>query len=449
MTLKPYAKYKDSGVEWLGQVPEHWDVAPIKRGYIVKLGKMLQPKSQTAHDLLVPYMRASNIQSNGIDISDVNEMWLSPAEIQNLKLFSGDLLVSEGGDVGRCALWRNEVENCYFQNSINRVRSSKSNSNTYLMYLIQSIKDKGAIDVICNKLSIAHLTAEKLNEIKISYPRYEEQTAIATYLDQETARIDELIAHKTRFIELLKEKRSALITHAVTKGLHPNVKMKDSGVEWLGQVPEHWEVKRLKFVATYQNSNVDKKTYDDQKLVRLCNYTDVYYNEFITDSMDFMEATASDSEVKSFSLEQGHIIITKDSEDPTDIGIPAIVAEPLFNVVCGYHLTIIRTTQDNCASFVFRVLQSHPTKAQFYVESPGITRFGLGQDTIGGLSFALPPIAEQTSIATYLDQETARIDEIIQLTEQSISLIKERRSALITAAVTGKIDVREQDKVGV
>jgi type I restriction enzyme S subunit len=284
--------------------------------------------------------------------------------------------------------------------------------------------------------------------MSIVRPLIQEQTAIATYLDRETARLDELIAHKTRFIELLKEKRSALITHTVTKGLNPNAPMKDSGVEWLGQVPEHWEVKRLKFVASYQNSNVDKKSYDDQKKVRLCNYTDVYYSEFINNSMDFMEATASDSEIQSFVLDKDNIIITKDSEDPTDIGIPAIVAEPLSNVVCGYHLTIIRTSKENCASFVFRVLQSHPTKAQFYIESPGITRFGLGQDTIGGLAFVLPPLAEQTTITTYLDQETARIDELVKLTEQSISLIKERRSALITSAVTGKIDVREQNSIG-
>lgn len=435
MTLKPYPNYKDSGVEWLGKVPEHWEVKPVavlfRRSKVT--GKENEELLSVYRDFgVVPKSsRDDNFNKESDDLSSYQLVEELDLVTNKMKTWQGSIAISNH---------RGIVSPAYFV-----FKSTHHENSLYLHHLFRCDK------YVCGYMSASKgirvnqwdLDPDLFRRFPVLIPPIQEQTAIATYLNQETARIDELIAHKTRFIELLKEKRSALITHAVIKGLNPNVKMKDSGVEWLGQVPEHWEVKRLKFVATYQNSNVDKKTYDDQKLVRLCNYTDVYYNEFITDSMDFMEATASDSEVKSFSLEQGNIIITKDSEDPTDIGIPAIVAEPLFNVVCGYHLTIIRTTKDNCASFVFRVLQSHPTKAQFYVESPGITRFGLGQDTIGGLSFALPPIAEQTAIATYLDQETARIDKLVQLTEQSISLIKERRSALITAAVTGKVDVQE------
>jgi type I restriction enzyme S subunit len=226
--------------------------------------------------------------------------------------------------------------------------------------------------------------------------------------------------------------------------MNPDVKMKDSGVEWIGEIPEEWEPKRLRFIGSYKNSNVDKKSYEDQKPVRLCNYTDVYYNEKITNNLEFMESTASDNEIDSMTLKRGDIIITKDSEDPHDIGIPAIVSEDLDNVVCGYHLTVIRTPDLATANYLFRAIQGDISKAQFYVESPGVTRFGLNQETIGSLWVALPPIELRLILANFLDKQTNIIDSLISKTEESINLLKEKRSALITAAVTGKIDVREE-----
>ncbi|WP_419632350.1 restriction endonuclease subunit S, partial [Thiolapillus sp.] len=215
-TGKPYAEYKDSGVEWLGKVPVHWEVKPLKRGYSVKLGKMLQPVQQAPQDVLKPYLRASNIQPDGIYVSGVKEMWFSPLELGVLRLKYGDLLVSEGGDVGRSAIWRRELEEAYYQNSINRVRGLEGNNNYYLNYLLSCIKESGAIDVICNRLSIAHLTTEKLNEIQILFPTAEEQSAIAAFLDEKTTQVDQLIEKTQQSIDLLKEKRAALITAAVT-----------------------------------------------------------------------------------------------------------------------------------------------------------------------------------------------------------------------------------------
>lgn len=222
---------------------------------------------------------------------------------------------------------------------------------------------------------------------------------------------------------------------------------KDSGVEWLGAIPEEWEPKRLRFVGSYQNSNVDKKSYEDQKTVRLCNYTDVYYNEKITNKLEFMESTASDNEIDAMTLKHGDIIITKDSENPHDIGIPAIVSEDLDNVVCGYHLTVIRTPDFATANYLFRAIQGDISKAQFYVESPGVTRFGLNQDTIGSLWVALPPIELRSIIAAFLDKQTGLIDEMIEKKSRFIELLKEKRQALITHAVTKGInpDVKMKD----
>ena len=215
---------------------------------------------------------------------------------------------------------------------------------------------------------------------------------------------------------------------------------KDSGVEWIGEVPEHWEVKRLRHVATFKNSNVDKKSYDGQQAIHLCNYTDVYYNEFITSGLSFMPSTASAAEIEQFALKRGDVIITKDSEDPADIGIPSIVSEELGGVVCGYHLTVIRGADLETARVIHRALQSSPTKAHFFVEAPGITRYGLNQDAIGDTPICLPPPQERKNLADHIDRETARIDALIAKKSRFVELLREKRQAFITHAVTKGLD---------
>lgn len=220
----------------------------------------------------------------------------------------------------------------------------------------------------------------------------------------------------------------------------PYPKYKDSGVEWIGDVPEGWEVKRLRHISEFKNSSVDKKTYEGQAAVGLCNYTDVYYNEFITKDLPFMQATASPAEIEQFSLQKGDVIITKDSEDPSDIGIPALVADDIPGVICGYHLTQIRAGDLSTARLIHRTMQSHVTQAYFFVEAPGITRYGLGQDTIGSVTTCLPPLDHRCSVADWIDRETVRIDAIIANKTHFIELLKEKRSALITHAVTKGIN---------
>lgn len=214
--LNPDAKMKDSGVEWLGMVPDGWVVTLLKRGYSVSLGKMLQPEAKVESDELLPYLRAANIQWDGVDVSDVKEMWISNAERKHLRLEDGDLLVSEGGDVGRSSIWKNELPECYYQNSANRVRSLNGNNNRFLYYWILAVKDGGYIDILCNKSTIAHFTAEKVNALPVAYPEPTEQTKIADHLDIETTKIDTLIDKAKRSIELAKEHRTALISAAVT-----------------------------------------------------------------------------------------------------------------------------------------------------------------------------------------------------------------------------------------
>ena len=269
------------------------------------------------------------------------------------------------------------------------------------------------------------------------------QTQIANFLDRKTEQIDDLIRIKERRIELLQEQRTALINQTVTKGLDPNVEMKPSGVKWIGEIPAHWKVKRLKHVAQILPSNVDKHIHPDEVQVRLCNYTDVYYNDYITVDTVLAKGSCKEREFAKFALRKGDVIITKDSETPDDIGVPTYVKDGLENVVCGYHLTMIRHYACR-GEFIFRFIQSDRTRRYFELESNGITRYGLGKPSIENLFLPIPPDSEQRQIANFLDRKTQQIDELIATEQRKIQLLKEYRQSLISEAVTGKIDVRDE-----
>lgn len=215
---------------------------------------------------------------------------------------------------------------------------------------------------------------------------------------------------------------------------------RDSGLEWLGAVPSHWDVRRLKEIAEAFPSNVDKKAYENDEPIRLCNYTDVYYNDKITSGMSFMEATATQEQIDRFSLRSGDVIITKDSESADDIAIAAFVPDDLPGVVCGYHLSMVRARAANSGAFLKRYFDSPFAKANFAVRANGLTRVGLGQYAVDNVPVPCPPIDEQLVIAAFLDRETARIDALIEEQERLIALLKEKRQAVISHAVTKGLD---------
>ncbi len=227
---------------------------------------------------------------------------------------------------------------------------------------------------------------------------------------------------------------------AALRRFKPYPAYKDSGVEWLGEIPAHWEPRRLKTSAAVQLSNVDKKSVEGQESVRLCNYTDVYYHERISADLEFMVATATSEQARRFALCKGDVLITKDSESWTDIAVPAVVVEDLPGVLCGYHLAHIRPTHVCHGPFLARAFSAVGPRDQFQVAANGITRFGLGGDAIATGMFAMPPEPEQRAIATFLDRETARIDALVAKKERLIALLQEQRTALITRAVTKGLD---------
>tara|TARA_R110001599_G_C12276626_1_gene662555 strand:- start:20126 stop:20845 length:720 start_codon:yes stop_codon:yes gene_type:complete len=211
-----YPEYKNSQVDWLGEIPIHWFSTKLKYGYNITLGKMLQKEPKSSEDELKPYLKAVNIQTFGVFLEQVGEMWFSPSDIKSLKLLYGDVLISEGGDVGRAAIWRNELPDCYIQNAINRARPKMNRSSRFLYYWMNMLKGSDYIDILCNKATIAHYTVEKVENSPLLIPCDDEAETIANFLDHETAKIDTLIEKQQQQIKLLQERRTALISAAVT-----------------------------------------------------------------------------------------------------------------------------------------------------------------------------------------------------------------------------------------
>jgi type I restriction enzyme S subunit len=228
---------------------------------------------------------------------------------------------------------------------------------------------------------------------------------------------------------------------ALLSDLKPYSAVRESGVPWLGDVPAHWDVQRLRNAAEMRVSSVDKHTKDDEQPVRLCNYVDVYKNDRIRSGMPFMRATATVDEIERFRLRTGDVLITKDSEAWNDIGVPALVEETDDNVISGYHLALLRPFEERVeGGYLFHALQSTTVAYQFHVEANGVTRYGLSHSAIKSTWLPLPPLPEQTAIVRFLDHADRRIRRYIRAKQRLIKLLEEQKQAIIHRAVTCGLD---------
>lgn len=441
-----YEVYKTTGVKWIGEIPEHWDVESFKNILTERNEKNDPVRSTEILSLSIDKgvtlyaEKTTNLDRFKDDVSKYKLAYKGDLVFNSMNMIVGAVGVS---DYFGCI---SPVYYTYY-GGLNKSYTS------FYEYLFRCKTVQGvlyslgrglmAIDRGDGKYNTLRLkiSRDDLRSLRLPFPNLPEQTAIANFLDTKTTKIDQAIAQKEKMIELLKERKQIIIQNAVTKGLEPNAKMKESGVEWIGEIPEHWEVKKLRYISKSFPSNVDKHSKVNEKVVRLCNYTDVYKNEFITSNMDFMEATANDEQVQKFSLRKDDLIITKDSETADDIAQPALVIEDLTNVICGYHLAIIRPKNEIFGSYLLRQLQTKIFNIQFEICANGITRVGLGTTDLRNAKFLIPPFEEQQLIAEFLENQSTKIDKAISLQQTQIEKLKEYKATLIDSAVTGKIKV--------
>jgi len=437
--MKRYPAYKDSGIEWSPQIPENWQARPVKTWFDVQLGKMLQNDSESPLEKKVPYLKALHVTWGRVQTEDLPEMWASQTQIIQYGVKNGDLLVCEGGEVGRSGIVTNPPVGCIIQNALHRVRARNNAHISYLMYVLFAMGGADWFSILCNKATIAHFTREKFVDSKIPLPSFDEQNIISSYLDRKTKEIDGLIAKKERMIELLREERAAVINQAVTKGLDHHVEVKDSGIEWLGEVPKSWKIKRLKYVGkviiglTYapeetaptgtlvlRSSNIQdgKIVFDDT----------VYVNKQIPDKL---------------LVKDGDILVCSRNGSRSLIGKCAQINNEHKGYTFGAFMTIFRGPSNRFVYYVF-----NSTIFAFHIGSfLTATINQLTTENLNGIIIALPPEKEQLAIAEFLDVKTAKIDAQIDRAKKSVELLKEHRAALISEAVTGKIDVRSDGEL--
>ncbi len=437
--LKPYPAMKDSGVEWLGEVPEHWDVLP-NRTFFAEVKERGHPAEQmlsvTITKGVIPQRTlladSSKKDSSNQDKSAYKLVLPSDIAYNKMRAWQGAVGVSD---------YQGIVSPAYV---VERPREGAN--SRYLHYLLRTPAfakeaERWSYGITSDMWS---LRPEHFKMIYGCLPPPPEQAAIVRYLDHVDRRIRRYIHAKQKLVKLLEEQKQALIHQIVTRGLDPNVRLKPSGVEWLGDVPEHWEMRRLRNISEMRVSNVDKHVKDDEQPVRLCNYVDVYKNDRVRSGMAFMGATATTDEIERFRLRSGDVLITKDSEAWNDIGVPALVEDTEDDIVSGYHLALLRPFPERVdGGYLFRALQSPAVAYQFHVEANGVTRYGLSHSAIKSVWLPLPPLPEQATIVRYLDKTTADVDTAIDRACRQIDLLQEYRTRLIADVVTGKLDVRE------
>ncbi|MDK0574147.1 restriction endonuclease subunit S [Clostridium perfringens] len=428
MTYKRYEKYKDSKIDEFGEIPSHWDISKVK--YELKnLDSMRIPLSSEVRgniEKIYDYYGASGVIDKVDNYIFDEELILIGEDGANLLTRSTPLAF-----IARGKFWVN-----------NHAHILKPINNN-IIYLTNQLELRDYTTLVTGSAQ-PKLTQENLGNLTLIKPPIEEQEIISKFLNKKTLEIDALIEEKEKLIELLKEKREAIITEVVTNGIDKNIKMKDSGIKWFGNIPFNWEIKALKLISDIELSNVDKKSIKGERNIKLCNYTDVYYNEFIDENIIFMEATAKNEQIDKFELKYGDVIITKDSESANDIAVSSYVEKDLPGIICGYHLALIRPKTNILGKYIYYSFKANGIKEQFYSNANGVTRFGIGKDCIKNVKFVIPSHDEQKEIVKYLDLECIKINDLIYDAINSIEYYKKYRKSLISEVVTGKIDVRNE-----
>jgi type I restriction enzyme S subunit len=417
---KPYPAYKDSGVDWIGPVPEHWEVVRMKRAASLRNERRNDsPEGWT-------YIGLEDVEPESGKYAPTEGASRQSEDSMVGVHRADDVLYGKLRPYLRKAIVADQDGLCSTEFL---VLSPRRSTAPWLHRWLLTPEVTQQIEAGCDGAKMPRADWEYVGSIPIPLPPFAEQTAIATVIDRETARIDALIQKKTRFIELLKEKRQALITHAVTKGLDPNVKMKDSGVEWIGQVPEHWEVARIKRLASLRNERRNDAP---------TNTTYIGLEDVEAGSGRYRPTNGS----------------SRQSENST-VGI-FYDGDVLYGKLRPYLRKAIVSEMAGCCSTEFLILRAkkiEPKWLQEWLLTPDVThQIESGCEGakmpradwwhIGSIEAVYPDQYEQAQILATLDRQTARIDALIGKAEQSITLLKERRSAFITAAVTGQIDLR-------
>ena len=443
--FRPYPDYKDSGVEWVGEIPAHWKSNRLK--YLCRRSALYganEPTESYVYDG-IRFLRTSDIDDKG-RLSSEGAVFLPREIVCEYILKNGDLLISRSGTLGRALHYRHRLHGeCAYAGYLVRFEPSDELCPQFAYYFTKSVSFHQWLSFSAIQSTIGNIIAQKYANMPLPVPKTEEQRAIAAFLDRETEKIDALIAKKERLIELLQEKRTALITRAVTKGLDSNVPMKDSGVEWLGKIPAHWECLALSRVSLARcdgpfGSGLKSEHYSESG-VRVVRLQNIGSAEFCDADRAYINEEYG-SQLGDHRVLPGDLLIAGLGDDAHPVGracvapeyiVPAMVKADCFRFRLDIRLLLAR--------FAAYQLSSTAAAAAGAL-STGATRSRLNLTAMTTRKVALPPLREQAAIVSVLDRSYDESCVVIAKIREAIKHLKEYRTALISAAVIGKIDVR-------
>lgn len=441
MSFPKYPKYKDSGVEWLGDVPEHWEISRL--GFESWVRARLGWKGLKADEYVddgFAFLSTPNIKEIEIDFENVNFIDQHRFdESPEIILREGDvLLAKDGSTLGTVNIVRTLPRPTTVNSSIAVITPNSRLAGVFLYYLFETSYMEHTIQRIKGGMGVPHLFQADLNKFYLPIPSHSEQNLIASFLDRETSKIDALVGEQRRLIELLKEKRQAVISHAVTKGLNPNAPLKPSGIEWLGDVPEHWEfgpLKRFWVVADCKHITVPflEEGFPVASVMEVRGF-ELDLSQVLRTSQEFFRLLTDGGR----QPQQGDVIYCRNT---ANTGTSAYVGTDEA-IAIGQDVVLIKSRNQN-GRFLNYVLHCGTMADQLETLMVGSTFKRINVAEIRMLFVTCPPIEEQNAVVQFLDKETRRLDALTAEAERAIELLQERRTALISAVVTGKIDVRD------
>ena len=428
MKQKTYSTYKPSGVEWIGEIPSHWAVKPLKR---VSRYNTEVLSEATAADEMISYIEISDVDSqSGIRNSTEYTFKEAPSRARRL-VKAGDTLVSTVRTYLKAVGVVQQEQNGFIASTGFCVLRPVDLESGFQGYVCKS---RFIEEVARRSVGVSYpaINSTDLVEIPVPQPPYDEQQTISTYLDEKTALIDSTIRKKEKLIELLQEERTAIINQAVTRGLDPNVKVKDSGVEWLGEIPEHWDVQRFKYFTTLKNGYAFKSEKYVEDGVPVIRIGDIASPVNLDEAKKILPDEAED--LKEFIITKGDVLVALTGATIGKSCVYMLDETALLNQRVG----LVKPTEKTTTAFLAFLISSDLFRRYIDIECFGGAQENIGKEQLGGFEFSLPPVDEQNIISSYLEEKTAQISSTISKKEKEISLLREYRISLINEVVTGK-----------
>jgi type I restriction enzyme S subunit len=436
MKYQTYPAYKDSGVEWLGDVPEHWDVIQIKHLSAVQRGASPRPIDDPKYfddEGEYAWVRIADVSSSDGVLRETTQRLSNLGNSLSVKIHSGELFISIAGTVGKPCI--SEIKACIHDGFV--YFPTLKIPPIFLYRIFEAGLCYGGLGKLGTQLN---LNTETIGAIRVALPNSKELEHVLNFLDHETAKIDTLIEKQQRLIELLKEKRQAVISHAVTKGLNPNAPMKESGVEWLGDVPEGWVVNNITYIF---NAIGDVDHYMPQSVENGIPYVMTGdLKEFVSGiSFKDCKQVSHEDYVKlsqKIKSSKGDLIVARYAT----IGTASYVDIDTDFLVSYSCVTIKPNPSKVFGLYLFYYFKSNSFLQGIQNQINTNTQGNVGISDLKKVKMALPTLDEQSKIIEFLDKKVSKVDTLIEKSNSAIELMQERRTALISAAVTGKIDVR-------